>query len=295
MRTFFKKGLSMVVAASLVLAAPIVVGAADGADDSEVLTSAEWWTTDWGKDYEFNGDGTMELDIEAQALVNGGGAFSVEVYSDTYFFTTGSDKNAWTAESATGTVGGAVFTGSELKEGTTYKITVDRKGTDITVTYVDTTDNSEYCKLTLVDSNMPENLKVHVKAQVGTFKVTTVSNSTVTPPATTEPSVKPSTKPSATPAAKSTITVKNGKKKVSSVKVKKGKKVTLTVSVTPKTAKVSLKALSKKDKKICKATLKKGKLTIKGVKKGSVTLKLTVKKTAKIKASTKNIKVKVTK
>lgn len=83
------------------------------------------------------------------------------------------------------------------------------------------------------------------------------------------------------------ITVKNGKKKASSVTVKKNKKVTLTVNVKPKNAGIAVKKFSKKDKKTAAVTYKKGKITIKGKKKGTVTIKITSGKT------TKNIKIKV--
>lgn len=85
-----------------------------------------------------------------------------------------------------------------------------------------------------------------------------------------------------------TITVKNGKKKVSSVKVKKGKKVTLTVSENPKNSGSTLTKLKSKDKKTASVTLKKGKLTIKGKKKGKLTIVLkSGKGTKKIKVTVK--------
>ncbi|MBO5488552.1 MAG: glycoside hydrolase family 43 protein [Eubacterium sp.] len=91
---------------------------------------------------------------------------------------------------------------------------------------------------------------------------------------------------------KATITVKQGKKKVSKVTVKKNKKVTLKVSVNSK-GKLSMKSLTKKQKKILSATYKKGKLTLKGKKKGTVKVKISAKKTSKYKAATKTITVKV--
>ena len=85
-----------------------------------------------------------------------------------------------------------------------------------------------------------------------------------------------------------TITVKNGKKKVgSSLTVKKKKAVKLTIATNPKKAGTTLAKLSKKNKKVLTASLKKGKLTIKGKKKGTVTL------TIKSGKASKKIKVKV--
>lgn len=99
-------------------------------------------------------------------------------------------------------------------------------------------------------------------------------------------------KPATKKLKSATITVKNGKKKVSSVTVKRKKTVKLSVSVNSKT-KLSLTKLSKKSAKIAKVTFKKNKLTIKGLKKGKISIKLTSKKNSKYKAATKTVKVTV--
>lgn len=91
---------------------------------------------------------------------------------------------------------------------------------------------------------------------------------------------------------KSVITVKNGKKAVSKVTVKKGKKAVVKVSVNSK-AKLSLKKLTKKQKKYVTVTFKNNKLTVKGKKKGTISLKLSSKATAKYKKGARTIKVKV--
>ena len=118
---------------------------------------------------------------------------------------------------------------------------------------------------------------------------------------TTEPTVEPTTKPTTAPTVKPTtkptlknasITVKKGKKKVSTVTVKKKKTVTITVSANSG-AKVYFNKLSKANAKKVKVTLKNKKLTIKGLKKGTVKVKLLVKKTSKYKAASKTIKIKV--
>lgn len=121
---------------------------------------------------------------------------------------------------------------------------------------------------------------------------------------TATPSVSPSTEPTQTPTAAPTkkpssaklksavITVKNGKKKVSSVTVKRKKTVKLTVLVNSKT-KLSVAKLSKKNAKIAKVTFKNNKLTVKGLKKGKISIKITSKKTSKYKAASKTIKVTV--
>ena len=82
------------------------------------------------------------------------------------------------------------------------------------------------------------------------------------------------------------VVIKKGKK-ISSISVRKKKTVRLTVSVTPTGSGISLKKLSKKEKKVVKVNLKKGKLTVKGKKKGKVTL------TVQSGKATKKIKVKV--
>lgn len=110
---------------------------------------------------------------------------------------------------------------------------------------------------------------------------------------TTAPTVKPTTKPTTKPTLKSaSITVKKGKKKVSTVTVKKKKTVTITVSANSG-AKVYFDKLSKANAKKVKVTLKNKKLTIKGLKKGTVKVKLLVKKTSKYKAASKTITIKV--
>ena len=118
---------------------------------------------------------------------------------------------------------------------------------------------------------------------------------------TTEPTVEPTTKPTTAPTVKPTtkptlknasITVKKGKKKVSTVTVKKKKTVTITVSANSG-AKVYFNKLSKANAKKVKVTLENKKLTIKGLKKGTVKVKLLAKKTSKYKAASKTIKIKV--
>ena len=74
--------------------------------------------------------------------------------------------------------------------------------------------------------------------------------------------------------------------------MKKKKKVTLKVTVNSK-GKLSMKKLSKKNKKILTATFKKGKLVIKGKKNGTVKIKITAAKTSKYKKAVKTITVKV--
>ena len=194
MKKNFKKRLAMVLAAAMVFSTPVAVNktvsvAAEKESAYETLTGTAWWTgSQKGKDYSVNANSTTVLYVEAQALDNGDGAFNVEVqgvvtgkWTDQgtekdggYFFTTGSDKNAWTAEvsAGVGTISGIPETkNSELVEGHIYKITVKREAKDITLSYFDTTANESYCEFKWTDGNMPEEANVHIIAQVGTYNI----------------------------------------------------------------------------------------------------------------------------
>ena len=150
---------------------------------------------------------------------------------------------------------------------------------EITFTTADGTNLSAKCKVTVTAKAEP----------------TAKPSATPAPRPTVAPTKKPSnTKKPAKKLKSATITVKNGKKKVSSVTVKRKKSVKLAVSVNSK-AKLSVAKLSKKNAKVAKVTFKKNKLTIKGLKKGKVSIKITSKKTSKYKAATKTIKVTVKK
>lgn len=70
------------------------------------------------------------------------------------------------------------------------------------------------------------------------------------------------------------VTVKSSGKSIGKIKVKRKKSIKLSVTTKPAKSGVSLKALSKKNKKIASAKLKNGKLTITGKKKGKVVLSL---------------------
>lgn len=170
---------------------------------------------------------------------------------------------------------------------------------EITFTTADGTNLSAKCKVTVTAKAEPTAKPSATPAPGTSAKPApgTSTEPTAKPSATptAKPTVAPTKKPSNTKKLKSaTITVKNGKKKVSSVTVKRKKSVKLSVSVNSK-AKLSVAKLSKKNAKIAKVTFKKNKLTIKGLKKGKVSIKITSKKTSKYKAATKTIKVTVKK
>lgn len=114
---------------------------------------------------------------------------------------------------------------------------------------------------------------------------------------TTEPTVVPTKKPTVAPTKKpslknTTITVKNGKKKVSSVTVKIGKSAKISVS-TNSNAKLSISGISKKESNVAKIVLKDNKITVNGLKKGKVKFKLVSKKTSTYKKASKTITVNI--
>ena len=190
---------------------PIVV---DNIKPDETLIGTGWWTgTSTGQNYALSGtDTSMVLYVGASKLdVGGYGAFNIELVSDGKYLTTGSDKNAWYAEGATGGELNAPNTGSELRADHVYRITITRKGNDFTVNYYDATTQEEYYEVTATNINFGDNVNVHVMAQVGTFKIgqevnatpgdepTSGPDDTSEPEVTTAPTVAPSSEPSKEP------------------------------------------------------------------------------------------------
>lgn len=147
------------------------------AKSGEVLKGTEWWAGMMkGADRLMSGDGTWTWTVQASSLVDGYGAFSVEIYdpSTNGYITTGSDKNAWTAEGFnpdTALVTGVPKTlDSKLVEGHTYAVTVTRLGNTFTIRYKDHTTGKEICTLAITPAEIVgKNVQIHVMAQVGTF------------------------------------------------------------------------------------------------------------------------------
>lgn len=143
----------------------------------EILKGTEWWTGMMrGSDRSMSGDGTWTWTVRASSLVDGYGAFSVEIYDPATngYITTGSDKNAWTAEGfdpASASISGIPSQlDSKLVEGHTYAVTVTRSGNTFTVRYVDHTTGNELCNLVITPGEtVGKDVKIHVMAQVGTF------------------------------------------------------------------------------------------------------------------------------
>ena len=168
-KKFFAVALATTMALSTVMTA-----------SAETLTGTAWWTgMKAGQDYALNGDGSITLTIKA--VEGEGAAFSVETYkkgdaAGNFFFTSGSDGNAWFAEAAKGTCNVPFVEGSEsnpkVTVGDTYEVTVTRAGKEFTVVYYDVTKGAELCKMTgSSEVDFPSDLNVHVMAQVGTFEV----------------------------------------------------------------------------------------------------------------------------
>ena len=150
MRKNLGKILSLTLAASLAFATPAVVNVPTtqaAAASSETLTGTKWWTgKQQGVDYAMAGKtATLTLNISADKLDNGYGAFSVELYDATTggFITTGSDVNAWTeggfAKATSKVEGTAATPASALTEGNKYTVTVTRTDNKFNFLYKDTT------------------------------------------------------------------------------------------------------------------------------------------------------------
>ncbi len=157
--------------------AGVPVPKAGTAGGSEVLTGTEWWNgMEAGSYRNMSGDGTWTWTVQASDLKDGYGAFSVEICDPAIngYITTGSDKNAWTAEGFDPAK--AVISGipakldSKLVEGHTYAVTVTRAGNTFTVRYTDHTTGKELCTLVITPGEVVSNdVMIHVMAQVGTF------------------------------------------------------------------------------------------------------------------------------
>lgn len=154
-------------------AAPAVTAIQGG----EILSGTAWWTgMVVGSNHNMSGDGTWTWTIQATSLIDGYGAFSVEIYDPATngYITTGSDMNAWTAEGfdpAKATVSGVpAELASLLEEGHTYTVTVTRSGNTFTFHYVDYTTGAEICTLTVTPGETVSNdVQIHIMAQVGTY------------------------------------------------------------------------------------------------------------------------------
>lgn len=217
----------------------------------QTVTGTAWWEGSVrGEDYSIpSGDGSMVMYVSATGLNEAGyGAFSVEVQDGDKYFTTGSDHNAWIAEKATGSVPEQTIVDSHLIKDHVYRITVTRKGKDITINYYDATDQKDYYEVTLSGSNFGENTKVHLIAQVGTFDIgqevkldedpgtTTVPDVTSAPPAdvtaapdvTAGPSTEPSKAPDATTAPSTEPSTEPSAKPDDNKGAEKGSKVTVS-------------------------------------------------------------------
>ena len=170
---------------TLALTATMAISSVISAFAAETLTGTAWWTgMQVGQDYALKGDGSVTLTIETKA--GSTEAFSVELYNagtdaadDGYYMTTGSDGNVWFAELLKdGTITSNPFGENNNADpgkfvaGNTYEVTVTRAGKDFTVVYYDATAGAEIYKMAgTANVDAPEDLNVHVMAQVGEVTV----------------------------------------------------------------------------------------------------------------------------
>lgn len=185
----FKKGLALVLAAAMVFSTPIAVNPTK-ADAAQTLTSAAWWSgTGNSQNYTMSGKkASFEFGIKADELVDGYGAFSVELFTTLGqdedgkdlkgYITSGSDGNCWFAEKFVnqGTIEGTRDPlASNLTAGTMYTVKVTRDDHKFDIEYIDanTEETKDHFTATLNDDvTIPDDVTIHFMAQVGTYTVT---------------------------------------------------------------------------------------------------------------------------
>ncbi len=197
-----KKLLTVAMVATMAISSVLSAVAA------ETLTGTAWWTgMQVSADTEIKGNGTLEYTIKCTDVVEDAAAFSVEITdASKNYFTTGSDVNAWWAETALNDgnkIEGVVepFV-SDIVKDATYKITVDRNDKVFTVTYYDVTNSKELGKLTGTAVNaFDETVVVHVMAQLGTYEVDVKAVGGTETPTTETPTTKAPAKATTTKEA----------------------------------------------------------------------------------------------
>ena len=176
-----KKLLAVALAATMVVSSAITSMA-------ESLTGTAWWTgSQTGTNYTLTGDGSLTLQVEVKEGDAEGGnvAFSVEATTGTYYLTTGSDGNIWTADSSNNNapVDGATITKNPFADagdtaagsaevGHTYEVVITRSGNDFTVAYNDVTSGTQLYDMAVTGLALDNEVAVHVMAQLGTMEVT---------------------------------------------------------------------------------------------------------------------------
>lgn len=159
----------------------------------------DWWASPaYSDNYPMSGkDSATEVYIGVDKLnAAGQGAFCIDIFSDDKYLTVASHNNAWTN-------GATVSNPSELEgpmdvaleEGHVYKVTVTRKGNDITVKVYDATAQKDMFEITAKDVNLPNDINVRVTANLGTLdvgqQVDVDPSSTAKPDESAAPSQKP--------------------------------------------------------------------------------------------------------
>ena len=144
---------------------------------TEVLTGTKWWDgAQSSRDYVLSGDGYMVFDIYANPDNDmATNAYCVEAYDDAWhYLTTTSDATAWYA-GTTGTLY-QIPPDGVIVPGETVRVVFTRKGNTYTVEYLDgQTEEYIFDKIVAVEAGQfKQDLKLHVMAQIGTFKVTMI-------------------------------------------------------------------------------------------------------------------------
>ncbi|MBQ6815250.1 MAG: glycoside hydrolase family 43 protein [Lachnospiraceae bacterium] len=144
---------------------------------TELLTGTKWWEgAQSSRDYVLSGDGYMVFDIYASPDNDiATNAYCVEAYDDEWhYLTTTSDATVWYA-GTTGTLYQASPDGA-IVPGETVRVVFTRKGNTYTVEYLDgQTEEYIFDKIVAVEAGrFKQDLKLHVMAQIGTFKVTMI-------------------------------------------------------------------------------------------------------------------------
>lgn len=159
--------------------------------NTETFTGYGWWDANNknSSDVELIGEGKVE--IKLTVADDGAGAdfyaaFNLEAVDDQgHYITTGSDLNAWYFDATGNDISGIASTfASTIKPGT-YTLTVTRSGNSFAFTYLNP-DGSRYARFIAGNTNLGQNVKVHIIPQVGGFTMSTTTYKTVTKTSTVD-------------------------------------------------------------------------------------------------------------
>ncbi len=171
-----RRWLAALLAGTMVLGSVASVSA-------ETLSGTSWWEDyQVGEHTAVTGDGSWSYTIHADELVDGYGAFVVEMFDnadddgnvtdDSRYLTTTSDRDSWTANDPAGNLDTASDGSSGVPDAGDLVVEITREGQNFRVEYYTFTDetavNLNYI-VTFTDSDFGETVYWRVMAQVGTF------------------------------------------------------------------------------------------------------------------------------